>query len=190
MPMCHANSLYFFVSLLSIGATSTIFSVRSFDPVHCLETISQIGISFTSLDTNALHDAARYTGGYPSVGGSFKSSETHDFFRDGSGGNKKSSHADVPKFRSFSSCMGRRKRLVTMLHPEEQFDHLGTVGREVIGSAAIKLLDDMGNEVPMEHPESSTRARRITTAGIGTFPKNPRSLQRRLPECGRYRGSR
>jgi len=37
---------------------------------------------------------------------------------------------------------------VTMLHPEEQFDHLGTVGREVIGSAAIKLLDDAGNEVP------------------------------------------
>ena len=37
---------------------------------------------------------------------------------------------------------------VTMLHPDEQFDHLGTVGREVVGSAPIRLLDDDGNEVP------------------------------------------
>ncbi len=37
---------------------------------------------------------------------------------------------------------------MTILHPEEQFDHLGTVGRGVAGSAAIRLLDDSGNEVP------------------------------------------
>jgi acyl-CoA synthetase (AMP-forming)/AMP-acid ligase II len=37
---------------------------------------------------------------------------------------------------------------VTMLHPDEQFDHLGTVGREVVGSAPIRLLDDDGDEVP------------------------------------------
>jgi acyl-CoA synthetase (AMP-forming)/AMP-acid ligase II len=37
---------------------------------------------------------------------------------------------------------------VTMLHPDEQFDQLGTVGRECVGSAPIKLLDGAGNEVP------------------------------------------
>ena len=37
---------------------------------------------------------------------------------------------------------------VTMLHPHEQFDQLGTVGRECVGSAPIKLLDEGGNEVP------------------------------------------
>jgi fatty-acyl-CoA synthase len=41
---------------------------------------------------------------------------------------------------------------VTMLHPDEQFDHLGTVGREVVGSAPIRLLDDDGNEVPDGQP--------------------------------------
>ncbi len=40
---------------------------------------------------------------------------------------------------------------VTMLHPDEQFDHLGTVGREV-GSAPIRMLDDNGNEVPDGEP--------------------------------------
>ena len=34
-----------------------------------------------------------------------------------------------------------------MLHPEEQFTKLGSVGRECIGSAPIKLLDQEGNEV-------------------------------------------
>ena len=41
---------------------------------------------------------------------------------------------------------------VTMLHPHEQFDHLGTVGREVVGSAPIRLLDDDGAEVPDGQP--------------------------------------
>ena len=36
---------------------------------------------------------------------------------------------------------------VTMLHPNEQFDHLGSVGREVVGSAPIRILDDDGTEV-------------------------------------------
>jgi len=36
---------------------------------------------------------------------------------------------------------------VTMLHPEEQFTKLGSVGRECVGSAPIRLLDPDGNEV-------------------------------------------
>jgi acyl-CoA synthetase (AMP-forming)/AMP-acid ligase II len=35
-----------------------------------------------------------------------------------------------------------------MLHPHEQFDKLGSVGRECVGSAPIKLLDEAGQEVP------------------------------------------
>ena len=41
---------------------------------------------------------------------------------------------------------------VTMLHPDEQFDKLGTVGRETVGSAPIKLLDENGAEVPDGEP--------------------------------------
>jgi acyl-CoA synthetase (AMP-forming)/AMP-acid ligase II len=36
---------------------------------------------------------------------------------------------------------------VTMLHPDEQFTKLGSVGRECVGSAPIKLLDPNGMEV-------------------------------------------
>ena len=37
---------------------------------------------------------------------------------------------------------------VTMLHPDEQFTHMGTVGRECVGSGPIRFLDDDGREVP------------------------------------------
>jgi acyl-CoA synthetase (AMP-forming)/AMP-acid ligase II len=36
----------------------------------------------------------------------------------------------------------------TMLHPQEQYTKLGSVGRECVGSAPIRLLDPNGNEVP------------------------------------------
>ena len=36
---------------------------------------------------------------------------------------------------------------VTMLQPEEQFTKLGSVGRECVGSAPIRLLDPDGSEV-------------------------------------------
>jgi fatty-acyl-CoA synthase len=41
---------------------------------------------------------------------------------------------------------------VTMLHPHEQFEKLGSVGREVVGSQPIRLLDDEGLEVPDGQP--------------------------------------
>ena len=37
---------------------------------------------------------------------------------------------------------------VTMLHPDEQFTKLGSVGRECVGSRPIRLLDRTGNDVP------------------------------------------
>ena len=41
---------------------------------------------------------------------------------------------------------------VTMLHPQEQFENLGIVGREVVGSAPIQMLNDAGFEVPDGEP--------------------------------------
>src|SRR5258706_12862218 len=36
---------------------------------------------------------------------------------------------------------------VTMLHPQEQLTKLGSVGRECVGSAPVRLIDSAGNEV-------------------------------------------
>jgi hypothetical protein len=39
MPMCHANSLYFF-AFTYCGAACTVYSRRSVDPEHLLRTLA------------------------------------------------------------------------------------------------------------------------------------------------------
>ena len=49
MPMCHANSLYFFGAFSYCGAPCAIYNRKSFDPEHLLRTLSEGGSTFTSL---------------------------------------------------------------------------------------------------------------------------------------------
>ena len=60
---------------------------------------------------------------------------------------------------------------VTTLRPEEQFDHLGTGGREVVGSAPIRLLDDDGNEVPDGEPGELYSSNPYRFQGYWNLPK-------------------
>ena len=60
---------------------------------------------------------------------------------------------------------------VTMLHPHEQFTKLGSVGRECVGSAAIRLLDDDGNEVPDGQPGELFSCNPYTFDGYWKLPE-------------------
>ncbi len=148
MPMCHANSLYFFVSFLYRRAPITVFSLASFDPELCLAELARA--TFSSLvpthysmmleipearrpDTSSVEkllvsSATAYVETKRRIMEMFPNSGLYELYGSTEAG------------------------WVTMLHPDEQFDHVGTVGREVVGSAPIRLLDDSGNEVPDGEP--------------------------------------
>ena len=49
MPLCHANSLYFFSAFSYCGAACTVYSRKHFDPEHLLSTLAEGGATFTSL---------------------------------------------------------------------------------------------------------------------------------------------
>src|SRR5580704_7781757 len=49
MPMCHANSLYFFGAFAYCGATTTVYNRKSFDPEHCARVLGEGVATFTSL---------------------------------------------------------------------------------------------------------------------------------------------
>jgi acyl-CoA synthetase (AMP-forming)/AMP-acid ligase II len=152
MPMCHANSLFFFSAFVYSGATVTIFSRPSFDPALCLRTMGATGTSFTSLVPTHytmmldVPPAERGRSGFERVEKLMISSAP------ARADTKRAVMEMFPNTGLFELYGSTEGGWVTMLHPDEQFDKLGTVGRETIGSAPIKLLDETGNEVPDGEP--------------------------------------
>ena len=148
MPMCHANSLYFFTSFLYCGAAITVFSRASFDPELCLTELGRATFSSlvpthysmllevpegrrpdtTSIEKLLVSSATAFVETKRRIMEMFPSSGLYELYGSTEAG------------------------WVTMLHPDEQFDHLGSVGREVVGSAPIRLLDPDGNDVDDGEP--------------------------------------
>ena len=148
MPMFHANSLNFFTSSLYCGAEITVFSRPSFDPELCLATLAQ-GVTFSSLvptQYTMMQEAAAPGRNVGSVEKLLVSSAT------AYAETKRAIMEMFPNSGLYELYGSTEAGWVTTLHPEEQFDHLGTVGREVVGSAPVRLLDDDGNEVPDGEP--------------------------------------
>lgn len=147
MPLCHGNSLYFFGAFAYCGATSTVYSRKSFDPEHLLRTLGESGASFTSLVPThyimmlALPAAVRAKYNVDGVTKLLVSSAP---------ARPDTKLAIMEYFRNsglFELYGSTEAGWVTMLHPQEQFAKLGSVGRECVGSAPIRLIDPAGNEV-------------------------------------------
>ena len=67
---------------------------------------------------------------------------------------------------------------VTMLHPDEQFTKLGSVGRECIGSRPIRLLDATGNDVRDGEPGELYSCNPYTFDGYWKLPDKTRDAFR------------
>ncbi len=147
MPLCHGNSLFFFGAFAYCGATSTVYSRKSFDPEHLLRTLGESGASFTSLVPThyimmlALPSAVRAKYNVDGVTKLLVSSAP------ARPDTKLAIMEHFPNSGLFELYGSTEAGWVTMLHPQEQFSKLGSVGRECVGSAPIRLLDGDGNEV-------------------------------------------
>jgi len=152
MPMCHANSLYFFGAFSYCGGTTSIYSRKSFDPEHCLRALGEYGTTFTSLVPThyimmlSLPEAERTRHNLDRVAKLMISSAPA---REDT---KRAVMEMFPNSGLFELYGSTEAGWVTMLHPAEQFTHLGTVGRECVGSAPIRILDENGAEVPDGEP--------------------------------------
>ena len=148
MPMCHANSLNFFGAFSYCGGVTSIYSRKSFDPEHAVRTLAENGSTFTSLVPThyimmlGLPPEVRNRHNYDTVTKLMISSaparpET-----------KRQVMEMFPNSGLFELYGATETGWVTMLHPHEQFAKLGSVGRECVGAAPIRILDEAGNEVP------------------------------------------
>ncbi len=148
MPLCHANSLYFGTTFIHLGATCVIDDRRSFDPEALLATLAHDRVTFTSLVPThyimllSLPQAVKQRYDVSSVGKLLISSAP---------ARKDTKLAILEQFRNgklYELYGSTEHGWVTLLRPHEQIDRLGSVGREWVGSGAIRILDERGQEVP------------------------------------------
>lgn len=148
MPLCHANSLYFGVTFAMLGATIVVDDRRHFDPQALLGTLARERITFTSLVPTHyvmmldLPEAVKARHDLSQVGKLLVSSAPA----------RRETKLGIlglfPNGRLFELYGSTEAGWVTVLRPDEQIEHLGSVGREWAGSGAIRLLDGDGREVP------------------------------------------
>lgn len=149
MPMCHINSIFYsFVFTYTYGSIC-VYNLLKFDPEHLLKTIEEHRITFTSLVPThyimmlALPQEVKARYDVDSIEKLVCSSAPV----------RKDTKLEIMEFfknsRFFEGYGSTEAGLVTLLRPEDQLKKLGSIGREVIGTGKIKLLDDDGNEVPI-----------------------------------------
>ena len=147
MPMCHANSLYFMMTFLYLGATITIDDKQSFDPEDLLRTFSKDKITFTSLvPTHYI----MMLGLSSEIKEKYDVSSISKLLISSAPARKDTKLAILDYFKNsklFELYGSTEAGWVTLLRPDEQLIKLGSVGREWAGSGAIKILDADGHEV-------------------------------------------
>jgi fatty-acyl-CoA synthase len=170
MPMCHANSLYFFGAFSYCGAACTVYSRKRFDPEHLVRTLAEGSATFTSLVPTHysmildLPAATRARYNVDAVTRLMISSAP---------ARRETKLAVMDYFKNsglFELYGSTEAGWVTMLHPEEQFSKLGSVGRECVGSRPIRLLDAEGNDVPDGGPGELYSCNDYTFDGYWKLP--------------------
>ena len=178
MPMCHANSLFFFGSFAYCGAATAVYSRRSFDPEHAVQTLAETGATFTSLVPTHyitmldLPEAARAGHDLSRVAKLMISSAP---------ARQETKRGVMAMFRNsglFELYGSSEAGWVTMLHPDEQFTKLGSVGRECVGSRPIRLLDETGEEVPDGEPGELHSCNPYTFDGYWKLPEKTKEAFR------------
>ncbi len=178
MPLCHANSVNFLVSFAYAGAATTVYSRRSFDPAEALRALGETGATFTSLVPThyilmlALSEAERRGLDLSRVAKLMISSAP------ARPDTKRAVMEMFPNSGLFELYGSSEAGWVTMLHPDEQFTHLGTVGRETVGSAPIRILDEAGNEVPDGQPGELFSNNAMTFEGYWRLPEKTKEAFR------------
>lgn len=148
MPMCHVNSIFYSFSFTYVQAGVCVYNMVSFDPKHLLKTLAEQKITFTSLVPThyimmlALPDEVK---------NNYDVSCVRKLLCSSAPARKDTKLAILEYFKNselFEAYGSTEAGLVTLLRPNDQIKKLGSIGREIIGTARLKLLDHHGEEVP------------------------------------------
>ncbi|WP_298956975.1 AMP-binding protein [uncultured Methylobacterium sp.] len=178
MPLCHANSLYFFGAFAYCGAAVTIYSRRSFDPEHGARTLATSGATFSSLvPTHYI----MMLGLPAAIRESLDLDRVTRLMISSAPARQETKRAVMEMFRNsglYELYGSSETGWVTMLHPRDQFTKLGSVGRECVGTGPIRILDEDGHEVPDGMPGELYSSTPYTFDGYWKLPGKTREAFR------------
>jgi acyl-CoA synthetase (AMP-forming)/AMP-acid ligase II len=183
MPLHHVNSTFYSFVFTYIGASVFIFPDFNYKADKLLDTVDREKVTFISLVPT--HYALILS----------VPQEIKDHF-DGKSIKQlltssmplmKEIKKDIVKFftkaKLFEAYGSTEAGLVTILRPEEQLSHLGSVGKECIGSDTIKILDENRRPVPVgEVGELYSRSPMLFTG----YHKQPARTREAFTEDGYF----
>ena len=147
MPMCHVNSIFYSFPYTLVGAPVFVHNLVSFDPEDLLETIEKYEITFTSLVPThyimilALSDEVKKK---------YDVSSIRQLLISSAPARKDLKLAIMEYFNNaelWEAYGTTEGGLITLLRPEDQFEKLGSIGREIFGTDRIKILNEKREEV-------------------------------------------
>lgn len=148
MPLCHVNSVFFGFVFIYLGGSVCVYDRKSCDPEHLLGVLASERITFTSLVPTHYVMMLETP---PAVRAGCDLSRV-DKLLISSAPARRATKLEVmecfPSSRLFEAYGSTEAGLVTLLRPEQQFEKLGSIGREVVGTGRLRLLDAGGREVP------------------------------------------
>ncbi len=153
-----------------MGGTTVVYNMASFDPEHLLKTLQDFKITFVSLvpthyimiqslpdEVKGKYDVSNIKKLLCSSAPARRDTKLWilEFFK------------GTELYEAYGSTEGGLK---TLLYPEEQFDKLGSIGKEIPGTDMIKLINDEGQPCKVgEVGEIYTK----TAATFSHYWKNP-----------------
>jgi hypothetical protein len=146
MPMCHANSLYFGLTFMYLGATIVVDDTRASTRGAARDAREGKGDLHVAR-AHALHHDAGPAGCREGEVRRRRGREAADLLGPA---RKDTKLAILEHFRNSGlyELYGPPRPDGSPAEAEEQIERLGSVGREWAGSGAIRILDPQGNEVP------------------------------------------
>ena len=149
MPMCHINSVFYSFVFTCLGATCVVYNFVSFDPEDLIKTLSEKRITFTSLvPTHYIMMLALPQ----EVRAKYNVDCVQKLLISSAPARRELKLAIMDYFKNsqlYEAYGSTEAGLVTLLLPHEQFNKLGSIGREIPGTDILKILDENGDEVPV-----------------------------------------
>jgi fatty-acyl-CoA synthase len=145
MPCCHSNSIKYSFVVTWAGGTVMTYNMVNFNPEDLLKTISGHGITFTSLVPThyvmllSLPDEIKNR---------YDVSRVRKLLISSAPARKDTKLGIMKMFPNtslFEAYGSTEAGIVTVLKPEDQIVKLGSCGREVVGSDAIRIYNTDGN---------------------------------------------